>query len=66
MPLVEGGVRPWTSAPGSARLGLEQYEPVNTKRILYLMPRRKNVPRREAHRELTPQGDLAILEEDGR
>jgi biphenyl 2,3-dioxygenase beta subunit len=30
------------------------------------MPRRKNVPRREAHRELTPLGDLAILEEDRR
>src|SRR4029077_2422330 len=29
-------------------------------------PRRKNVPRREAHRELTPLGDLAILEEDKR
>ena len=28
------------------------------------MPRRKNVPRRELHRELTPLGDLAILEED--
>jgi hypothetical protein len=30
------------------------------------MPRRKNVPRRESHRELTPLGDLAILEEDKR
>jgi 3-phenylpropionate/cinnamic acid dioxygenase small subunit len=30
------------------------------------MPRRKNVPRRELHRELTPLGDLAILEEDKR
>jgi 3-phenylpropionate/cinnamic acid dioxygenase small subunit len=30
------------------------------------MPRRKNVPRREAQRELTPLGDLAILEEDER
>jgi hypothetical protein len=29
-------------------------------------PRRKNVPRREAQRELTPPGDLAILEEDER
>ena len=34
--------------------------------VLYFMPRRKNVPRREAHRELTPLGDLAILEEDMR
>ena len=30
------------------------------------MPRRKNVPRRESHREVTPLGDLAILEEDKR
>ena len=37
-----------------------------TDDVLYFMPRRKNVPRREAHRELTPQGDLAILEEDKR
>ncbi len=37
-----------------------------TDDILYFMPRRKNVPRREAHRELTPLGDLAILEEDKR
>jgi 3-phenylpropionate/cinnamic acid dioxygenase small subunit len=37
-----------------------------TDDVLYFMPRRKNVPRREAHRELTPIGDLAILEEDKR
>jgi 3-phenylpropionate/cinnamic acid dioxygenase small subunit len=37
-----------------------------TADVLYFMPRRKNVPRREAHRELTPLGDLAILEEDRR
>lgn len=37
-----------------------------TDDLLYFMPRRKNVPRREAHRELTPLGDLAILEEDKR
>src|SRR4029077_9818568 len=30
------------------------------------MPRRKNVPRRELHREMTRLGDLAILEEDKR
>jgi 3-phenylpropionate/cinnamic acid dioxygenase small subunit len=37
-----------------------------TDDVLYFMPRRKNVPRREAHRELTEIGDLAILEEDKR
>jgi 3-phenylpropionate/cinnamic acid dioxygenase small subunit len=37
-----------------------------TEDVLYFMPRRKNVPRREADRELTPLGDLAILEEDRR
>jgi Ring hydroxylating beta subunit len=34
--------------------------------VLYFMPRRKDVSHREAHRELTPLGDLAILEEDKR
>jgi 3-phenylpropionate/cinnamic acid dioxygenase small subunit len=37
-----------------------------TDDVLYFMPRRKNVPRRESHRELTALGDLAILEEDKR
>src|SRR5246500_1647102 len=37
-----------------------------TDDVLYFIPRRKNVPRRELHRELTPLGDLAILEEDKR
>ena len=37
-----------------------------TDDVLYFMPRRKNVPRREAARELTELGDLAILEEDKR
>ncbi|HTV88899.1 MAG TPA: aromatic-ring-hydroxylating dioxygenase subunit beta [Stellaceae bacterium] len=37
-----------------------------TDDVLYFMPRRKNVPRRELHREVTPLGDLAILEEDKR
>ena len=37
-----------------------------TDDVLYFMPRRKNVPRREAHRELTELGDLAIFEEDRR
>ena len=35
-----------------------------TDDVLYFMPRRKNVPRRESHRELTELGDLAIFEED--
>jgi len=37
-----------------------------TDDVLYFMPRRKNVPHREANRELTSLGDLAILEEDKR
>jgi 3-phenylpropionate/cinnamic acid dioxygenase small subunit len=37
-----------------------------TDDVLYFMPRRKNVLRREQHRELTQPGDLAILEEDKR
>ena len=37
-----------------------------TDDVLYFMPRRKNVPRREGHRELSEIGDLAILEEDKR
>ncbi|WP_428536014.1 aromatic-ring-hydroxylating dioxygenase subunit beta [Rhodopila sp.] len=37
-----------------------------TDDVLYFMPRRKNVPRRELQRELTSLGDLAILEEDKR
>jgi 3-phenylpropionate/cinnamic acid dioxygenase small subunit len=37
-----------------------------TDDVLYFMPRRKNVLRREQHRELTALGDLAILEEDRR
>jgi 3-phenylpropionate/cinnamic acid dioxygenase small subunit len=37
-----------------------------TEDVLYFMPRRKNVHRRELQRELTPLGDLAILEEDKR
>src|SRR5580704_12057282 len=34
-----------------------------TDDVLYFMPRRKNVLRRELHREVTTIGDLAILEE---
>ena len=45
---------------------LGQWLDLFTDDVLYFMPRRKNVPRREAHRELTPPGDLAILEEDKR
>ncbi len=37
-----------------------------TDDVLYFVPRRKNVHRREAERELTSLGDLAILEEDKR
>ena len=37
-----------------------------TEDVLYFMPRRKNVPLRESHREVTPLGDLAVLEEDKR
>lgn len=45
---------------------LEEWLDLFTEDVLYFMPRRKNVPRRELHRELTPLGDLAILEEDKR
>lgn len=37
-----------------------------TDDVLYFMPRRKNVLRREAHREVTPRGDLALIEDDRR
>ncbi len=43
---------------------LEEWLDLFTDDVLYFMPRRKNVPRREQHRELTPQGDLAIFEEN--
>jgi len=45
---------------------LREWLDLFTDDVLYFLPRRKNVPRREAHRELTPLGDLAILEEDKR
>jgi 3-phenylpropionate/cinnamic acid dioxygenase small subunit len=45
---------------------LKEWLTLFTEDVLYFMPRRKNVPRRELHRELTPLGDLAILEEDRR
>ena len=37
-----------------------------TDDVLYFMPRRKNVPRRESHREVTALGDLALVEDDRR
>jgi len=45
---------------------LREWVDLFTEDVLYFMPRRKNVPRREAHREVTPLGDLALLEEDKR
>jgi 3-phenylpropionate/cinnamic acid dioxygenase small subunit len=45
---------------------LKEWLDLFTDDVLYFMPRRKNVLRRELHRELTPLGDLAILEEDRR
>src|SRR5262245_56323801 len=35
-----------------------------TDDVVYFMPRRKNVPRRERHREVTALGDLALVEDD--
>src|SRR3984893_7986097 len=45
---------------------LKEWLDLFTDDVLYFMPRRKNVPRREAHRELTPLGDLALIEDDRR
>ena len=45
---------------------LSEWVELFTDDVLYFMPRRKNVPRREAEREVTPLGDLAVLEEDKR
>lgn len=45
---------------------LQDWLALFTDDVLYFMPRRKNVPRRELHREVTALGDLAILEEDKR
>jgi 3-phenylpropionate/cinnamic acid dioxygenase small subunit len=45
---------------------IEEWFDLFTDDVLYFMPRRKNVPRRELHREPTPLGDLAILEGDRR
>lgn len=45
---------------------LKEWLDLFTEDVLYFMPRRKNVLRRELQREVTPLGDLAILEEDKR
>ena len=45
---------------------LKEWLDLFTEDVLYFMPRRKNVLRRELQREVTPLGDLAILEEDRR
>jgi 3-phenylpropionate/cinnamic acid dioxygenase small subunit len=45
---------------------LQEWLDLFTDDVLYFMPRRKNVHRRELQRELTELGDLAILEEDKR
>jgi 3-phenylpropionate/cinnamic acid dioxygenase small subunit len=45
---------------------LKEWLALFTDDVLYFMPRRKNVTRRELHRELTSLGDLAIFEEDKR
>jgi len=37
-----------------------------TDDVLYFMPRRKNVRRRESDREVTSLGDLALIEDDKR
>src|ERR1700730_10684622 len=37
-----------------------------TDDVLYFMPRRKNVLRRESDREVTPLGDLSLIEDDRR
>lgn len=45
---------------------LQEWLTLFTEDVLYFMPRRKNVPRRESYREVPPLGDLAIFEEDKR
>ena len=45
---------------------LEEWLDLFTDDVLYFIPRRKNVLRREAHREVTPLGDLALIEDDRR
>jgi len=43
---------------------LKEWLELFTDDVLYFMPRRKNVLRREAHREVTPLGDLSLIEDD--
>jgi 3-phenylpropionate/cinnamic acid dioxygenase small subunit len=45
---------------------LRQWLDLFTDDVLYFMPRRKNVRRREADREVTSLGDLALIEDDKR
>jgi len=45
---------------------LKEWLDLFTGDVLYFIPRRKNVLRREAHREVTPLGDLALIEDDRR
>ena len=45
---------------------LQEWLGLFTEDVLYFIPRRKNVPRRESHREVTPLGDLALIEDDKR
>jgi 3-phenylpropionate/cinnamic acid dioxygenase small subunit len=45
---------------------LNEWLDLLTDDVLYFMPRRKNVPRWDLYRELTPLGDLAIPEEGKR
>src|SRR5262245_55172021 len=45
---------------------LQEWLALFTDDVLYFMPRRKNVRRREADREVTARGDLALIEDDKR
>jgi 3-phenylpropionate/cinnamic acid dioxygenase small subunit len=45
---------------------LREWLDLFTDDVLYFMPRRKNVRRREADREVTARGDLAVIEDDKR
>jgi 3-phenylpropionate/cinnamic acid dioxygenase small subunit len=45
---------------------LQEWLDLFAEDVLYFIPRRKNVPRRESHREVTELGDLALVEDDKR
>src|SRR5262249_57504488 len=45
---------------------LQEWLELFTDDVLYFMPRRKNVHRREEDREVTRLGDLAVVEDDKR